>query len=208
MSKRLRIGVDLDNTLIDYSKLFTSVGREMGVLPVEFEGDKQAVRDWLRQMEETGEQAWQRLQAEVYGRAILSAPMYEGALTFIEHSLSLGYEVMIISHKTPYAAQDLQKRFHLQKQAMKWIEQQLNVGCQGVFQWQKNVFFLETRAAKVSQISTCGCDIFIDDLLAVLQDAQFPQTTQKYWFSPANEYSELPKEIKRLSSWQAALSLL
>jgi hypothetical protein len=40
----MRIGLDLDNTLICYDQAFLRVGKEEGILPASFEGNKVAVK--------------------------------------------------------------------------------------------------------------------------------------------------------------------
>jgi len=209
----VKIGIDLDNTLIDYSQSFLSAGRRLGVLPLDFEGGKIKIRAYLRGEAEAylGEQRWQQLQFAVYASEILSAPVFEGALDFMQQALKKGHSLSIISHKTVYAAQDHAKTINLQKQAMKWIEAQLNPACDDYFQLNRNVFFLETRQAKIEQVRACGCDLFIDDLIEVLQDKAFPKRIQKVWFCPDGraECSEAQAlELCQVTSWKALCRLL
>jgi hypothetical protein len=39
----MRVGIDLDNTLISYDQAFQRVAKEEGLLPSSFEGNKAAV---------------------------------------------------------------------------------------------------------------------------------------------------------------------
>ena len=58
-----RIGLDLDNTVIDYAPAYRAVAREMG-LPPELV-DRESIRESLRKSEEEDEE-WQRFQAQLY----------------------------------------------------------------------------------------------------------------------------------------------
>ena len=55
-----RIGLDLDNTVIDYAPAYRAVAREMG-LPQQLV-DRESIRESLRKSEEDDEE-WQRFQS-------------------------------------------------------------------------------------------------------------------------------------------------
>ncbi len=94
----MRIGLDLDNTLISYETAFPSVARRMALLPPDFSGGKVAVRAYLRSQSE-GEQQWRDLQAAVYGHEMHFAEMTPGAGQFLQRCRQEGAEVVIVSHK-------------------------------------------------------------------------------------------------------------
>ena len=50
----MRIGIDLDNTLICYDRAFQRVAREEGLLPASFEGNKAAVKRALLEVRPDG----------------------------------------------------------------------------------------------------------------------------------------------------------
>jgi hypothetical protein len=56
---------------------------------------------------------------------------------------------------------------------------------------------------KLCRIESQGCDIFIDDLLNLLNDNAFPDGVKRLWFSPNNSFSSTKKftQIKHVSSW-------
>ena len=61
----MRIGIDLDNTLICYENIFKKIAESSGLIPKGWLGDKGALRDLIRQAPD-GEQVWQHLQGYVY----------------------------------------------------------------------------------------------------------------------------------------------
>ena len=72
----MRLGLDFDNTIISYDQLFLRVAVEKGLAPESVSPHKNAVRDYLRQVNK--EEEWTRLQGEVYGGRILEAAPYDG----------------------------------------------------------------------------------------------------------------------------------
>jgi hypothetical protein len=63
-----RIGIDFDNTLVSYDRAFALVGMEEGLLPADFVGGKEAVKQQLCRERPDG-YSWERLQGLVYGRS-------------------------------------------------------------------------------------------------------------------------------------------
>ena len=55
--RTLRIGIDFDNTLIDYDGVFVAAARERGLIGREIAGSKRAVRDAIRLLPD-GELTW------------------------------------------------------------------------------------------------------------------------------------------------------
>jgi len=78
MRRKKRIGVDFDNTLIDYDEVFRALACERGLVDPGFRGGKDAVRRVIRGLPD-GEEAWQRLQGTAYGTGIGRAGMFDGA---------------------------------------------------------------------------------------------------------------------------------
>src|SRR5438105_2372805 len=96
-----RIGVDFDNTIVGYDQVFLAAAIGERLLPGDFVGNKQAIRDAIR-LRGDGELAWQRLQGTVYGRGIAEAMMLAGADRFLRRCRAARHEVLVISHKTEY----------------------------------------------------------------------------------------------------------
>jgi hypothetical protein len=176
-----RIGIDFDNTLIDYDEVFRTLAHARGLVGPGFRGGKDAVREAVRRLP-AGETQWQRLQGEVYGRGISGAVMFEGADTFLRRARAEGHEILIVSHKTEYGHFD-PARVNLREAALAWL------GQKGFFQDDDfgmaaaDVHFAATRAEKLEQIARLGCTHFIDDLPEVLDDPAFPAGVVKILFT-------------------------
>ncbi len=187
----MRIGVDLDNTIIQYDGLFYGVARDRGLVPAELFPRKQAVRAWLQLHH--GNDAWTSLQGEVYGRLMGRAEPFPHVAEFFERCLSNGVPVCILSHKTRFAASG--DPFDLQEAARLWLT------AHGYFGLASgDVEFHETRLGKVEAIARRRCDVFIDDLPEVFSEIAFPQETSAILFDPEGQHPALAG-VKTARSW-------
>jgi hypothetical protein len=175
----IHIGLDFDNTLIDYSNVFSSAAREKGWV----DGasyTKKEIREETRKLP-NGDHKWQVLQSLVYGSFIHQARIMEGAKDFLIFCKQHNIKVSIISHKTKYA--DLDHTKNLRKAALFWLEKNDFFNPVKISILQKNVFFHSTREGKIKQIAAIGCTHFVDDLEEVLTDPGFPKSVQRLLFT-------------------------
>lgn len=181
----MRIGIDFDNTIADYSNVFTVVAREIGLADDGFTGGKTALRDFLRS-HPGGERDWQRLQGQVYGNYIgLASPM-SGIEDFLMACHDNRAEVFIVSHKTEFGHFD-PNRVNLRDAAREWLSDNGFFLANGHGIDPINVKFEATRNAKVRTIGALVLNHFIDDLVEVFDDKHFPADTQAHLLRSANE---------------------
>lgn len=164
----MRIGIDFDNTLIDYDRVFLEAARERGLVPRDFAGSKKAVRDTIRLLPD-GEPIWQRLQGYVYGAGIGGAVPFPGAREFLLRCAQEGIVTYIVSHKTRFGHYD-PARVDLRQAARDWM------GAQGFLETlpADRLYFEDDREHKLARIAALGCTHFIDDLEEVFADPRFP----------------------------------
>ncbi len=197
------IGIDFDNTLVSYDRLFHRVARELDLIPADLLATKTAVRDHLRA---TGrEAAWTEMQGTVYGARIVEAQPYPGAHEFVESCRERGIPVRIISHKTrhPY----LGESHDLHAAARSWLHKFgfINPSAAGLN--DSDVFFEVTKSDKLKRIAACGCTHFVDDLPELLGDAAFPHDVVRYLFDPQNAHASTG-ELKKVSDWTSLKAIL
>jgi hypothetical protein len=178
------IGLDFDNTLVDYADAFRAEAARLGLGSA---STKTEIRDRLR-LRDGGEIVWQKLQARVYGPGIEHAQMMHGARAFIDECIRRKIPLAIVSHKTCYAEQD-PGGVDLRQAAREWL------GRQNIAIAQENVFFEETREAKLSRIDRLSCRYFVDDLSEVLLDPLFPSKTQRLWLTAPMETPPSPIDV-------------
>lgn len=178
MQRRL-IGLDLDNTIIDYERAFAPVAEEIGLIPKGTGlASKEEIKALLRGT--AGEEAWMRLQGQIYGRYIERATPYPGVADFISAVIDHGARVVIISHKTRFGHFDA-AHIDLHEAALSWLDRRGFFTPDGLD--RRNVYFEETRSAKLARIAQTGCDVFVDDLPEIFHDTAFPRTTGKLWLA-------------------------
>src|SRR5579864_3265319 len=148
----MRIGIDFDNTLIDYDGVFVRAARERGLIAPEAAGTKREVRDAIRLLPD-GELAWQRLQGYVYGKGIDAARVFAGARDFLARCRERRIPVFIVSHKTRYGNFD-PDRVDLREAALAWLEQQRFFAAGAALVERDSIFFADDRAAKLARVAT------------------------------------------------------
>ncbi|MBV8245678.1 MAG: hypothetical protein JOZ38_07145 [Candidatus Eremiobacteraeota bacterium] len=184
------IGIDFDNTIVNYDGLFSKVAAEVGLVPVTFRGSKTEIRDHLR-AHGAGDDDWQRVQAEVYGRRIEAAPPFEGIREFLEQCRMRSIPTHIVSHKSTHAPLD-PLRTDLRAAAAKWLQRHdVRV---------ESVHFEGSRAAKLARIASLGCTHFVDDLEEIFLEPAFPDGVERWLFAPA--HSSRGSGCRTVQSWR------
>ena len=141
----MRIGLDFDNTIVNYDHVFHLVAREGGHVPVDLPRGKLSVRDFLRRAGK--EEIWTEMQGYVYGARMSDAVPYPGAVDFMRWAGGAGHELRIISHKTrhPY----LGVKYDLHRSAREWVGQVLHTNGRPLIS-PEHVFFDLTIAESSS----------------------------------------------------------
>jgi hypothetical protein len=190
-----RIGLDLDNTIIDYRQLFADVAIGLGLVGMDFVGDKFLLRQTVRALPD-GERRWTELQAEVYGACIAGARMMRGALDFVRRAVALGVPVFIVSHKTRRPAAD-PNGVDLRDAATAWLRQHGFLAADALVPAQ--VFYETTRSEKIARIRALGCTVFVDDLTEVFNDTNFPGDVDRFLLA---EDGAEAGDYQVVASWQ------
>jgi hypothetical protein len=178
----LHIGVDLDNTIIDYDGVFGPVAEEMGLLERgAARGSKEEVKTQLIHLDPS-ENLWMRLQGQVYGRRIGRARLYRGVADCLALVRTRGVRISIVSHKTRHGHFD-PFAVDLWEAARGWLTDQGFFDPNRLALSPGDVHFEETREAKITRIGAIGCDLFIDDLPEVLLHPRFPSSVEGIWFA-------------------------
>jgi len=166
----LHIGIDLDNTIIDYDAAFAAAARELGI---DVAGGKTAVRDRIRRLD-GGETMWMRVQAQVYGSGIGAARLFDGFETFVADASARGIPLTIVSHKSEFAAA-APTGPNLRDCATAFVR------AHGI---AVPLVFEATREAKCRRIAASGVTHFVDDLVEVFADPAFPPQVERWLFAP------------------------
>jgi hypothetical protein len=193
----MTIGLDFDNTIVSYDRLFHRVAKELGVITPSVAANKNAVRDFLRQ---TGQEPiWTEMQGIVYGSRMHEAEAYPAATEVIRSWVRAGHRVCIISHKTRHPFVGEKHDLHLA--ARRWLEQNGFFDLHQIGLASEDLFFELTKEAKLQRVGDWACDLFVDDLPEILVSPLFPVATERILFDPQSAYQDDP-HWTRLASWQ------
>ena len=141
------IGIDFDNTIIDYNNHFYEAGLSLGVLPDNAACNKKINREFL--IGNGREQDWIKIQGLVYGKYIRTAKVMVGFSSFSEHCYKMGWKIFIISHKTRDSI--VGEKFDLHTSALLWLEKNRIYGSD-ISGAVEGVFFEATQSEKICQI--------------------------------------------------------
>lgn len=193
------IGVDFDNTIVCYDRLFHRLAVEQSLIPAAVPADKESVRNYLRG--QGREDDWTELQGLVYGVRIREAEPFPGVCEFFLECRRRGIPVYVISHKTRWPVRG--PRVDLHQAARGWLETQGFHEAAGIGLPAERVFFEETKQAKLQRIRDVGCSHYLDDLPEFLLDPGFPSEVERVLFDPWNRHAERVP-FARVTSWEAA----
>lgn len=200
----LTIGIDFDNTLVNYSGVFYQVGVKLGWLPKAIGKSKSSVKQYF--FEQNQRDKWTELQGLVYGNEIHRAQLYQGVKNVIGQLLNSGHIVYIISHKTKFPV--IGEKVSLHNAATKWLMENEIIGDSRDQLANSQVFFNQTQKDKIAKIIDLNCDFFIDDLPAIFEHNNFPNNVKKIFFDPDNHYKKVNFSDFHLNSWQQIADIL
>ena len=188
-----RFGFDLDNTIIDYG---ISVEKYCLNAKIPKQEKITNLRSYLRRIDPS-DLKWQEAQSWIYIDGLQYAKLNEGIEDLCVYLLSKNIGVFIVSHKT----NKTQDRFggrDLFSPVVNWIQ---HSNIKNFFNINENIYFMPTRDAKIQKIEQLDLDWFVDDLLEVLLDKNFPTHTTKYLLAD-EEISELSPNIDVVGSFR------
>lgn len=194
----MRIGFDLDNTIICYDQAIKRLAEETLSIPDTLVRTKASLRDYLRAQDREDE--WTEFQGRLYGPGMDYAEPFPSAIETINAIQQAGHTTFIISHRTrrPY----LGPQYDLHESAKAWIGSNLTLDGEALIN-SSHIYLNETRDEKIGLVDSLGCDVFIDDLIEVLNDAAFPPKAQKLLFKPqaTSDDSKIADDLTIVSNW-------
>ena len=163
-NKLVRIGIDLDNTVISYDKAFQLEAVKQALIEINPQLNKQTLRDKIRK-KPNGESEWQKLQGYIYGEGINQAILFPGVYRFLWRCYEANIEVEIVSHKTEFGHFDI-KKTSLRESATNFL---IN---QGLLDKKnpliKKVVYKSTQKEKIDYVKNNNYEWFIDDLEEII----------------------------------------
>ena len=189
----MKIGLDLDNTIVCYDKSLQVAAQERNLTPPTAEKD---IRKWFKKS--LPAKAWTELQGTIYGPLMYLANPFSYLELFLTYCLSKNHLLFIISHKTKTPSEG--PPYDLHEYARQWLKN---------YSFLKDipVFFEPTVEDKIQRIHSLRCSCFIDDLPLLLLHHTFCPNIKKILFDPHNTHPN-DSFYAKISSWKEALSLV
>jgi hypothetical protein len=187
------VGFDFDNTIINYSYLFTALAKKKKLIKKNLKLDKNKIKNFL--IQNNKEKEWTEIQGEVYGKEIMKAKIFQGFNNIFRSLLKNGVQVYIVSHKTKYPY--LGRKINLRNAALRWIKKNIINRNKDLNFTLKNIYFENSIEDKINRIKVLKCNVFIDDLPSILQ--LLPKKIEKFLFNPNT--NKLKKKFQIIRSW-------
>jgi len=200
MDRRITIGFDLDNTLIEYDEHFYNLAREKGLINEVVDKTKLAVRENLRNR--GLDEEFTKLQAEVYGKRIKEVAPKSELLETMRILKDKYYKLIIVSHKTRYPYKG--PKYDLHQAAKEWLKlNELYISGENS-NLISSVYFEDNKESKIERIKEQRCNIFVDDLIEILD--MLPEEITRVHYS-VNDYSKWEKG-PFIRSWEGFIKLI
>lgn len=202
----MRIGIDFDNTIADYTGVFYQVAVDLQWIPKSTGQSKREVKQYF--IDCNSQNQWTELQGIVYGKEINKAAPYMNCVDALNTLNDYGHELFIISHKTKfpiiYSCDENKVNFH--EAARSWLNINDIIGTDKSPINADYVFFNETLTQKVECVADLKCDIFLDDLPSVFSHSGFPSNVEQVLFQPGISQGKLA--INGINEWRDFVRLV
>jgi len=192
---KTKIGLDLDNTIIDYDKIFYKEALRRKLIPKTIDKNRIKIREYIKKKSLI---EWQKLQSNIYSINLHNAVVRNGFISFINNLGNNGYNFCVISHKTKYPYKG--KKINLHNLSKNWIDANINKKLNKSGVKIKKIFFETTEKKKIKKIVSEKCDYFIDDLPSVLN--LLPKNIKKILIDPKKNYNN-KTDLLILRGWKS-----
>lgn len=196
----MRIGIDFDNTIVDYEGAFHSAAMERGLVTADLPKTKNSIRDFLNSAGRKDD--FTALQGYVYGTRMDLARVYPGFREFVATARALRHDVFIVSHKTRFPL--LGPKYDMHEAARAFLAEHM-LSVDGAVPSQ-HIFFEETKEQKVSRALALHLDVFIDDLPEILMMPELPERCRRILFAPQG--SDARGNFEQCRHWDEIAALL
>ena len=195
------IGLDFDNTIIDYDFLFYKLALELKLIPIDIHKSKVGVRDYLIKIGQG--KAFTELQGEVYGKKIQLAEPSKGVIDALIALKEKGFRFSIISHKTKFPI--IGEKIDLHLSALDWLKKNKFLDKNGLNMQRENIYFEPTKEKKIKRINYLNCNYYIDDLEEIL--LMLNESIYRIHYNNKSNKSKSSNNFYSLNNWHDLNSL-
>ena len=155
---KLRIGLDLDNTLINYSKSYPAIIKDLNSKTKLKK--RSEIKQYLKSLDDTNvEFEWRKFQSYLYTKGLEYAyPSF--SIKLLLRILNKSHDVFIVSHKTEFTSVEFGKQ-DLRMISTQWMKHHKLVP---EYLALHNIHYCNSQEDKIFKINSLNLDVFIDDL--------------------------------------------
>lgn len=165
-----KIGIDLDNTIINYNKAFIKFLKKKKIFIKDIKKDK------IKKISNNNSKIinWTQTQEEIYGNYIKYAKLFSYYKSFEKFALKNNFKLFIISHKTKYS--EYSNKYNLHNKSRVWLKKNIKIE-------NYKIFFHKNLDSKIKRISNLKLDYYIDDLDKIFKKKKLSTKIKKIYFS-------------------------
>lgn len=167
---KIKIGIDLDNTIINYNESFKKYLKDHKIYLKKI--NKEEIK--VLSNNHSKIKNWTEVQEEIYGNYIKFAKLFTHFKDFEKFAIKKKIQLFIISHKTKHS--QFSKKYNLHKQSNIWLKRNIN-------KKKYKIVYTNTINEKIKKIIQIKPDYFVDDLIKIFKDKNFPKNITKIYFS-------------------------
>jgi hypothetical protein len=179
---KLRIGIDLDNTLINYSKSYPAIIKELNSKTQLKK--RSEIKQYLKSLDDSNiEFEWRKFQSYLYTKGLEYAyPSF--SIKLLLRILFKSNEIFIVSHKTEFTSVEFGKQ-NLRLISMQWLKHHRLVP---EYLALDNIYYCKSQEEKISKINSLNLDVLIDDLDTIIYSSNLDSKIKKILFRIEDSY--------------------
>ena len=162
----MRIGIDVDNTILDYSRGFLTEVRMLAGLEQTDNASKGDLKSVVTKTH--GDEEWTKIQGRVYSSVPSGVEIFAGFPELLGALIKAGHSISYMSHKSrhPIAGPPIE----LRKPVTDYLYANKLISPS---QSAVSLTFFETKEEKISAIVDSSFDVYIDDLPEIIESVGF-----------------------------------
>lgn len=185
----------MDNTIINYER---AVSKWVDINQL---GNIESIED-LKQFYHRGKDYannWLVVQEWLYTEGLKFADLADGTKVIFETLREMDFSILIISHKS---IRSVKSSLDLHTPAINWLTESMS---EFEFNLEDSLFLEQSRSEKILRIKREKITHFVDDLLEVFLEPEFPKEVSSFWLTNTTT-GIVPSNLKPIISLSEILN--
>jgi len=185
----------LDNTIINYDR---AVSKWVDINQLEHIVSVEDLKRFYNKGKDNSN-SWLVVQEWLYTEGLRFANLAEGTKVIFRTLREMGFSIVIISHKS---IRSVKSSLDLHTPAINWLTANIS---EFDFNLEDELFLEQSRSEKILRIKRERLTHFVDDLLEVFLEPEFPKEVSSFWLT--NITTEIaPSNVTQINSLSEILN--